>query len=108
MRAKISAEHLDRTALVYVRQSTPAQVREHLESQRRPYALARTRRTVAHHAGTRDECARSVRNRCLERVNQRALRGAPHVHRTGSSARLKAPLLRRRCAALTHAIRSRG
>jgi DNA invertase Pin-like site-specific DNA recombinase len=40
MRAKISAEHLDRTALVYVRQSTPAQVREHLESQRRQYALA--------------------------------------------------------------------
>ncbi len=40
MRAKISAEHLERTALVYVRQSTPSQVRDHRESQRRQYALA--------------------------------------------------------------------
>jgi hypothetical protein len=40
MRAKISAEHLERTALVYVRQSTPGQVRDHRESQRRQYALA--------------------------------------------------------------------
>ena len=40
MRAKITAEHLKRTALVYVRQSTPGQVRGHVESQRRQYALA--------------------------------------------------------------------
>lgn len=40
MRAKITADHLERTALVYVRQSTPSQVRNHLESQRRQYALA--------------------------------------------------------------------
>jgi len=40
MRAKITAEHLERTALVYVRQSTPGQVRDHRESQRRQYALA--------------------------------------------------------------------
>jgi len=40
MRAKITADHLERTALVYVRQSTPGQVRGHLESQRRQYALA--------------------------------------------------------------------
>ncbi len=40
MRTKITAEHLERTALVYVRQSTPGQVRDHLESQRRQYALA--------------------------------------------------------------------
>lgn len=40
MRAKITADHLERTALVYVRQSTPGQVRDHLESQRRQYALA--------------------------------------------------------------------
>ena len=32
---KITAEHLERTALVYVQQSTPGQVRDHLESQRR-------------------------------------------------------------------------
>src|SRR2546425_2214763 len=40
MRAKITAEHLERMALVYVRQSTPGQVRDHLESRRRQYALA--------------------------------------------------------------------
>lgn len=40
MRAKITADHLERSALVYVRQSTPGQVRDHLESQRRQYALA--------------------------------------------------------------------
>ena len=32
--------YLGRTALVYVRQSTPGQVRGHVESQRRQYALA--------------------------------------------------------------------
>ena len=40
MHAKITADHLKRTALVYVRQSTPGQVRGHMESQRRQYALA--------------------------------------------------------------------
>jgi len=40
MHAKITADHLERTALVYVRQSTPGQVRGHVESQRRQYALA--------------------------------------------------------------------
>lgn len=39
MRAKITADHLERTALVYVRQSTPGQVRDHTESRRRQYAL---------------------------------------------------------------------
>src|SRR3989442_3603234 len=39
MRAKITADHLERTALVYVRQSTPGQVRDHSESRRRQYAL---------------------------------------------------------------------
>lgn len=37
--AKISSGHLQRTAYVYVRQSTMTQVHEHLESQRRQYAL---------------------------------------------------------------------
>jgi len=36
---KISRSHLDRVALVYVRQSTLAQVREHTESTARQYAL---------------------------------------------------------------------
>jgi DNA invertase Pin-like site-specific DNA recombinase len=40
MHPKITPEHLDRGAVVYIRQSTPAQVAEHRESQRRQYALA--------------------------------------------------------------------
>lgn len=46
MRAKITADHLERTALVYVRQSTPGQVRGHVESQRRQYALADVARVL--------------------------------------------------------------
>ena len=38
--SRISAEHLARRAVVYVRQSTADQVQHHLESQRRHYALA--------------------------------------------------------------------
>jgi len=38
--SKITADHLARRACVYVRQSTPGQVRHNLESQRRQYALA--------------------------------------------------------------------
>ena len=37
---KISSDHLSRVALVYIRQSTMAQVREHTESTARQYALA--------------------------------------------------------------------
>lgn len=37
---KITADHLARRACVYIRQSTPDQVRHNLESQRRQYALA--------------------------------------------------------------------
>src|SRR6266498_132654 len=37
---KIRATHLERTAIVYVRQSTPAQVRDNPESRARQYALA--------------------------------------------------------------------
>lgn len=40
MTEKIRAEHLERSAYVYVRQSTLQQVRHHLEGQRRQYALA--------------------------------------------------------------------
>jgi DNA invertase Pin-like site-specific DNA recombinase len=49
MRAKITADHLERGALVYVRQSTPGQVRGHLESQRRQYALADVARELGFH-----------------------------------------------------------
>ncbi len=40
MTEKIRAEHLERAAYVYVRQSSLHQVRHHLEGQRRQYALA--------------------------------------------------------------------
>ena len=36
--ARIQRQHLERAAYVYVRQSSPRQVIEHLESQRRQYA----------------------------------------------------------------------
>ncbi len=38
--AKVRGVHLERTAVVYVRQSTLAQVRQHTESTARQYALA--------------------------------------------------------------------
>ena len=40
MSSKITADHLARAAIVYVRQSTAAQVVGNLESQRRQYDLA--------------------------------------------------------------------
>jgi DNA invertase Pin-like site-specific DNA recombinase len=40
MTEKLQPEHLQRAAYVYVRQSTPQQVRAHSESQRQQYALA--------------------------------------------------------------------
>ncbi|MBV9916067.1 MAG: recombinase family protein [Solirubrobacterales bacterium] len=46
MSAKITADHLGRQAIVYVRQSTPGQVKDHLESRRRQYALAEHARSL--------------------------------------------------------------
>jgi excisionase family DNA binding protein len=43
---KITADHLARRACVYIRQSTPDQVRHNLESQRRQYALAERARAL--------------------------------------------------------------
>ena len=40
MSAKITADHLARAAVIYVRQSTMSQVTGNLESQRRQYDLA--------------------------------------------------------------------
>jgi DNA invertase Pin-like site-specific DNA recombinase len=37
---KITPEHLSRNAIVYIRQSTPGQVANNLESKRRQYGLA--------------------------------------------------------------------
>lgn len=40
MNSKITADHLKRRAIVYIRQSSPVQVANNLESQRRQYGLA--------------------------------------------------------------------
>ena len=42
MSSKITLEHLRRGAVVYIRQSTPVQVLENTESQRRQYELVET------------------------------------------------------------------
>src|ERR1700693_3697864 len=44
--SKITAEHLARTAYVYIRQSTPDQLVHNLESQRRQYGLAERARQL--------------------------------------------------------------
>jgi DNA invertase Pin-like site-specific DNA recombinase len=46
MNPKITADHLGRSAVVYVRQSTMGQVAENTESQRRQYALAESAHTI--------------------------------------------------------------
>src|SRR3712207_3307627 len=44
--AKITAHHRERAAYVYIRQSTPKQVREHHASQENQYALAERARAL--------------------------------------------------------------
>ena len=44
--SKISAEHLSRSAYVYIRQSTADQLHHHHESRRRQYALAERARAL--------------------------------------------------------------
>lgn len=46
MNPKISPEHLNRSAVVYVRQSTPSQVADNTESQKRQYALVESARAM--------------------------------------------------------------
>ena len=46
MNPKISPEHLSRSAVVYVRQSTPGQVADNTESQQRQYALVESARAM--------------------------------------------------------------
>ena len=46
MNSKITSEHLRRSAAVYIRQSTPTQVLENTESQRRQYELVEAARTA--------------------------------------------------------------
>ena len=51
MNSKITSEHLRRSAAVYIRQSTPTQVLENTESQRRQYELVEAARTRHHTVG---------------------------------------------------------
>jgi excisionase family DNA binding protein len=44
--SKIQKDHVDRAAFVYVRQSSPAQVEQNLESQRRQYGLVERAKTL--------------------------------------------------------------
>ncbi len=44
--SKIAADHLARRTYVYIRQSTPGQVKHNLESQRMQYALADRARSL--------------------------------------------------------------
>jgi len=46
MNSKITREHQDRGAVVYVRQSSPGQVANHTESRRRQYALAESAKAM--------------------------------------------------------------
>ena len=46
MNPKITSDHVSRAAVVYVRQSTMAQVTGNLESQRRQYDLAKAAETA--------------------------------------------------------------
>ena len=52
---KLRPWHLDRGAIVYVRQSTPQQVAENTESTRRQYALARRAAEAAENPGGSEE-----------------------------------------------------
>jgi hypothetical protein len=52
MNEKIQSEHRERTAFVYVRQSSGHQVREHREGQQRQYALADYARQLKFHKVT--------------------------------------------------------
>ena len=54
MNEKIKEHQLERGAYVYVRQSTPYQVRNHLESKERQYALAGRASTTRFSQGRRD------------------------------------------------------
>ena len=49
--SKITSSHLQRRALVYVRQSTPSQVANHRDSTRRQYALAERAQELGWHGG---------------------------------------------------------
>ncbi|HJW46146.1 MAG TPA: recombinase family protein, partial [Lysobacter sp.] len=74
--SKISADHLRRQAYVYVRQSTPGQVKNHLESKQLQYALAERATQLGWQAATviDDDQGRSASG--IHRVGFEALLGA--------------------------------
>jgi DNA invertase Pin-like site-specific DNA recombinase len=74
--SKINAEHLRRQAYVYVRQSTPGQVKNHLESKQLQYALAERAAQLGWQAATviDDDQGRSASG--IHRVGFEALLGA--------------------------------
>ena len=51
---KITAEHLRRTAYVYVRQSTVNQLQHHPESRHRQYALEQLAQALSRHEVSHD------------------------------------------------------
>src|SRR5215831_4892359 len=69
---KIAAEHLARSAIVYIRQSTSYQVAKNLESQRRQYALVERGRLLGRNdvQVIDDDLGRSI-----EAIKQKAQRG---------------------------------
>src|SRR5437867_3193504 len=73
---KISVDHLRRDAYVYVRQSTPGQVKNHLESKRLQYALA--------------ERATQLGWRTATIIDDDQGRSASGIHRVGFEALLSA------------------
>lgn len=74
--SKISADHLRREAYVYVRQSTPGQVKNHLESKQLQYALTERATQLGWQAATviDDDQGRSASG--IHRVGFEALLGA--------------------------------
>ncbi len=74
--SKISAEHLRRQAYVYVRQSTPGQVKNHLESRQLQYALTERATQLGWQTATviDDDQGRSASG--IHRVGFEALLGA--------------------------------
>ena len=84
--SKISADHLRRQAYVYVRQSTPGQVKNHLESKQLQYALAERATQLGWQAATviDDDQGRSASG--IHRVGFETLLGA-----LGDTARELAP-----------------
>jgi excisionase family DNA binding protein len=74
--SKISADHLRRQAYVYVRQSTPGQVKNHLESKQLQYALA--------------ERAAQLGWRAAKVIDDDQGRSASGIHRVGFEALLGA------------------